>query len=51
MSASTSKYANQARRLPGEIEQLKRAGRDEEAQRAAEHLRRAQDALQRRGGR
>lgn len=49
--STSSKYANQARRLPGEIEQLKRAGREAEAQRASEHLRRAQDALQRRGQR
>lgn len=46
-----SKAANQARRLPGEIDQLKRAGREEEAQRAAEHLKRARDQLARRGSR
>lgn len=46
-----SKAANQARRLPGEIENLKRAGRDEEALRAEEHLKRAREQLARRGSR
>lgn len=46
-----SKAVNQARRLPGEIEQLRRAGREDEAKRAAEHLNRAQQQLAKRSAR
>lgn len=48
---TASKYANQVRRLPVEIDRLKARGREAEAQRAQEHLDRARAQVARRGRR
>lgn len=51
MGESYAKFANQARRLPVEIDAAKRRGDEDQAKRAQEHLNRAREALARRGGR
>jgi hypothetical protein len=48
MMGTYSKYVQQAKRLPHEIEAARARGNEEQARRTQEHLERAQRALARR---